>query len=76
MQKVREKQTILVMAFRAEALYNSFQSQKNVLNLTFTCYFRLKATKKYFSTLSPSILQLFIKMSCMDGEQPVFEQLT
>ena len=73
MQKVREKQTILVVVLRAEAVYNSFQSQKNILDLRSTCNFRFKATKKCFSILLPSILRLFIKISCMDGEQAAFE---
>ena len=37
--------------------------------------FTLNTTKHYFSTLLPSILQLF-KMDRIDKQQAVFEQLT
>ena len=37
--------------------------------------FTLNTTKHYFSTLLPSILQLF-KMDRIDKQQSVFEQLT
>ena len=58
MQKVRAKQAMLVVAFKAKAV-NKFLKSINILNLSFTANFTFKTTKHYFSTLLSVILRLY-----------------
>ena len=69
MQNFQAKQALLVLVFKAKAVYTGFKLNKT-LRITF------HTVKHYFSTLLPVIRRLFIKMGCMDKEQAVFKHLT
>ena len=74
MQNFRAKQAVLFVVFKAKAVYNSSQSQWNVLNLFFTCNLTFNTTEQSFPTLL-AVMWHLSKMSRMDDEIPVFEQL-
>ena len=57
---VEQNKPVLVVVFKTKAVCNSFKSQYNVLNVSFTCNFSFNTTKVFFNTIT-SLLRLFIK---------------
>ena len=65
MQKFRSKQAILVMVFKAKAVYNSSERQKKRFKSIFTWNFTFDTTKKSLNAHTVIICE---KMNRMDDD--------